>query len=1082
MFYPPLSLTNAGQASAAAFEKWASYPDRPVDWLHHSALTRNRLATVDRLFHAQGEPSEWSGAPRSTIADWLGALIGEAEPDSAIAASIVALETAALIPSDRRTGVDLGRIVLTEAGEWQPPDPGRLFLPDELLEDDGLLAPELCVHQALASDPDTRVALHELGFQEPSLTSRFEALAARVLTNQSARRDLLECFWVWSRELPVVEARAIIEQHNGWRRALQVRTRGGDWRPLHSVLMPGDIVPGDGTRDDDATVNPTFHAADAQLLRKLGVTDLPEDGRDLSVELAFLPVLNRCRNEFRAQPGLEHTPQRGLLNFLSTRGVGPVGVLAALSEEGRALYTDALLGLDACFSPWIMRHEVRIACRCSEIECEPPVIRAIRRHGRVETPGGIVPFEAALGPRPRSPAALHALLRHPNAERIRRTFGLAEPIPEVFGVADEEPRLLTDVWPGLGRYLNLQQSRCTLVRCSRIRVLGELAECVLHSHAIYLADATSTEFEPERERHLRLVVDALPLTLSNDAIQTILDYATPEEIEQRREAIRDSRSDAQRLLLAVGVDVLSDDLPGSLLDIIAVDGGELTDGDIAEAAIAAYGTGTLRHYRSLLEHLDPPWRWAGSRPAVEFVRSLGFPDSWAGAPATTPDPFVYVDGPRSLPELHDYQRTIVDNVLRMIRAESASAGERRGMISLPTGSGKTRVAVQAIVEAMRDGHLDGPILWVAHRGELCEQAVEAWRQVWANIGREGVRLRVSRLWGGQEVPRAEAAPHVVVATVQTLRSRIMAQREEHQFLASSRLVVFDEAHRSIAPEYTTVMGATGLSRFRGSEEPLVLGLSATPYRGYNEDEGDRLSTRYGRNRLDWGAFGSDDPQSVVRELQRRGFLARADHETLEGGTFRFDDPDLELIRQFVREAGDVPGAPATTDPEQLRRLLAWLPPGMERRIADDIDRTRRIVERCAALPDDWPILVFATSVEHAQTVAALLRWRGVTAGCVSGTTDWADRQWAIEGFRGGDVRALVNYNVLTEGFDAPMTRAIVVARPVYSPNLYFQMIGRGLRGPENGGKERCLILNVEDNFEQFGHSLAFAELDWLWDR
>ena len=45
---------------------------------------------------------------------------------------------------------------------------------------------------------------------------------------------------------------------------------------------------------------------------------------------------------------------------------------------------------------------------------------------------------------------------------------------------------------------------------------------------------------------------------------------------------------------------------------------------------------------------------------------------------------------------------------------------------------------------------------------------------------------------------------------------------------------------------------------------------------------------------------------------------------------------------------------------------------------------------------------------------------------------------------------------------------------------HFQMIGRGLRGPRNGGTGRCLILNVEDNIEDFGTALAFAELDWLW--
>ena len=73
-----------------------------------------------------------------------------------------------------------------------------------------------------------------------------------------------------------------------------------------------------------------------------------------------------------------------------------------------------------------------------------------------------------------------------------------------------------------------------------------------------------------------------------------------------------------------------------------------------------------------------------------------------------------------------------------------------------------------------------------------------------------------------------------------------------------------------------------------------------------------------------------------------------------------------------------------------------------------------------------------------------------------------------------------NYAVFREGFDAPRTRAIIVARPVYSPNLYFQMIGRGLRGVKNGGSDRCLILNVRDNIENYERKLAFSELDWLW--
>jgi len=159
--------------------------------------------------------------------------------------------------------------------------------------------------------------------------------------------------------------------------------------------------------------------------------------------------------------------------------------------------------------------------------------------------------------------------------------------------------------------------------------------------------------------------------------------------------------------------------------------------------------------------------------------------------------------------------------------------------------------------------------------------------------------------------------------------------------------------------------------------------------------------------------------------------------------------------------------PITSSETSLRSRAVW---GWKR-IIDAFD---------AHIEPDWPTLVFATSVEHAKTVSALLNRNGITARAVSGETDHATRRRVVKQFRYGESKALVNYAVFREGFDAPRTRAIVVARPVYSPNLYFQMIGRGLRGPKNGGNHRCLILNVRDNIENFDQALAFSDLDWLW--
>lgn len=63
---------------------------------------------------------------------------------------------------------------------------------------------------------------------------------------------------------------------------------------------------------------------------------------------------------------------------------------------------------------------------------------------------------------------------------------------------------------------------------------------------------------------------------------------------------------------------------------------------------------------------------------------------------------------------------------------------------------------------------------------------------------------------------------------------------------------------------------------------------------------------------------------------------------------------------------------------------------------------------------------------------------------------------------------LCNHCVPSTGFDAPKTDLVLIARQVFSPVRYMQMVGRGLRGTANGGKETCRIVTVLDNLDRFG--------------
>ena len=139
-----------------------------------------------------------------------------------------------------------------------------------------------------------------------------------------------------------------------------------------------------------------------------------------------------------------------------------------------------------------------------------------------------------------------------------------------------------------------------------------------------------------------------------------------------------------------------------------------------------------------------------------------------------------------------------------------------------------------------------------------------------------------------------------------------------------------------------------------------------------------------------------------------------------------------------------------------------------------------LLDSIESLPRDWPVIVFAISVTHAQLLAAQLKLRGIEAASVSSSTAPGARHHYIRKFRVGDLQVITNYGVLTTGFDAPETRAIYIARPTFSESLYMQMIGRGLRGRLNGGKDECLIVDVRDNIARFGGTFAYDNVGHLW--
>ncbi|MDH6140464.1 superfamily II DNA or RNA helicase [Kitasatospora sp. GP30] len=617
---------------------------------------------------------------------------------------------------------------------------------------------------------------------------------------------------------------------------------------------------------------------------------------------------------------------------------------------------------------------------------------------------------------------------------------------------------LSEEFPTLRQKMGVSVGTYSLLRCS---ALEEIVRTPDGPHPRQLESARQGNVikvldSLDRLGTLQAVDRELGLRMGEATCRALLDAQARQEqdgkVRSALKAIREAEDVTAKLELMIGAEALRERLPTGLMEAERqeLDGQEPTGHRIAQLAFNAHGDSVLKiHARDIQERFpNAPSSYIGGPAAVSFVADLSLPAPFAGYRAPALEQSLTVEGPRDFPRLHDYQERLALNIFEMLDR----LAPQRAMLSLPTGAGKTRVTAEAVIRWVKQaGTLTGPILWIAQTEELCEQAVQSWQFVWSKAGAQA-RLTINRLWTSNEAAPVTDGPQLVVATDAKLH--VCLDTERYAWLRNAALVVVDEAHVATSPRYTEILSLLGLTQHR--TERHLLGLTATPFRGHNEEETSRLVNRFGARRLDEGVFPADDAYGYLQEL---GVLAQVEHRELTGGTIVLSREERESAEQF-----------------------SLLSRAAEQRLADDHDRSRRIVAEIAAMPKDWPVLVFATSVDHAKYLAARLKDREISASSVDSTTSDNDRRARVRDFRDGRVRVLTNYGVLTQGFDAPATRAVVVARPVYSPNVYQQMIGRGLRGPRNGGKDTCLILNVRDNIRNFDTALAFTKFEHLWSK
>jgi DNA repair protein RadD len=99
-------------------------------------------------------------------------------------------------------------------------------------------------------------------------------------------------------------------------------------------------------------------------------------------------------------------------------------------------------------------------------------------------------------------------------------------------------------------------------------------------------------------------------------------------------------------------------------------------------------------------------------------------------------------------------------------------------------------------------------------------------------------------------------------------------------------------------------------------------------------------------------------------------------------------------------------------------------------------------------------VLFCSTVEHAEIVAAEMGGAGITCEVVHGSS--SGRAAVLKRFRDGETRAIANVHVLTEGWDDPGVAVCILVRKPQHAGTFLQMVGRVLR-PSPGKQQATLI-------------------------